>query len=287
MGSTHNIVINEDTGYGYAVGTRTCSGGLHIIDLKTNPARPAYVGCYAADGYTHDAQCLVYDGDDDTYEGHEICFNYNEDTLTIVDVSNKDKIVEISRTPYDFVQYSHQGWVTEDHNYLLLDDELDEDKYDGKSGNFPCLDSSNNAHTRTLIWDISDLAKPVHTADYCSPAVAIDHNLYIKGDYAYESNYESGLRVLDVSDIGEDTPTLNEIAFFDTFPERNSVQFNGAWSVFPLFEFDDASDAYVIVQDINRGLFILSDPAPADHISPKRKLKKAKEAQRRLAKAHQ
>jgi hypothetical protein len=40
-------------------------------------------------GYTHDAQCVVYSGPDATYKGREVCFNYNEDTLTIVDVSDK------------------------------------------------------------------------------------------------------------------------------------------------------------------------------------------------------
>jgi hypothetical protein len=29
---------------------------------------------------------------------------------------------------------------------------------------------------------------------------AIDHNLYIRGDLMYQSNYKSGLRILDISD---------------------------------------------------------------------------------------
>ena len=54
FGSSHNIVINEETGYLYAVGTKTCEGGPHIVDIR-DPANPTFVGCYADDGYTHDA----------------------------------------------------------------------------------------------------------------------------------------------------------------------------------------------------------------------------------------
>ena len=55
----HNMVINEDSDIGYVVGSdggaiSACAGGLHMIDL-TQPAKPAFVGCFSADGYTHDA----------------------------------------------------------------------------------------------------------------------------------------------------------------------------------------------------------------------------------------
>ncbi len=34
------------------------------------------------------------------YIGREICFNYNTDTLTIVDVTNKTYLIQLSRTGY-------------------------------------------------------------------------------------------------------------------------------------------------------------------------------------------
>lgn len=43
FGSAHNIVINEDTGFAYAVGTATESGGLHMINIQ-NPSSPVYAG---------------------------------------------------------------------------------------------------------------------------------------------------------------------------------------------------------------------------------------------------
>ena len=107
MTSTHNIVGNEDSGFMYAVGTRTCTGGLHMIDVR-DPPNPKFAGCFGNDGYVHDAQCVNYTGPDNRYTGHEICFCYNENTLTIVDVEDKGAIKMLSRVPYDNVYYTHQ-----------------------------------------------------------------------------------------------------------------------------------------------------------------------------------
>lgn len=82
VGSTHNIVLNEATGYAYLVGTKTCSGGLHMVDVRV-PTSPKYAGCYSEAGYTHDAECVTYKGPDTRYTGKEVCFNYNEDRLVI------------------------------------------------------------------------------------------------------------------------------------------------------------------------------------------------------------
>jgi subtilisin-like proprotein convertase family protein len=48
FGSAHNIVIDEDSGYAFAVGvssgTTTCSGGLHMIDISTPSATSGFPG---------------------------------------------------------------------------------------------------------------------------------------------------------------------------------------------------------------------------------------------------
>jgi hypothetical protein len=86
MGRTHNIVINEENKYAVAVGAQPrsdeCAAGLIFIDL-TDPSAPISPGCAAQDGYVHDAQCLVYRGPDSAYVGRDICYGYNEDTLTM------------------------------------------------------------------------------------------------------------------------------------------------------------------------------------------------------------
>ncbi|MCB0017946.1 MAG: choice-of-anchor B family protein, partial [Anaerolineales bacterium] len=235
FGSAHNVVINEDSGYAYGVGASTCSGGLHMVDI-TSPAAPTDAGCFAADGYTHDAQCVIYNGPDTAHQGAEICFNSNEDTLTIVDVSNKAAPAQLSRSGYAGSAYTHQGWLTEDQQYFLLDDELDEQN------------TGNN--TRTYIWDVTDLDSPTLIGSHLGSTAAIDHNMYVHQGVIYQANYRSGLRILEMSDIANGN--LSEIAYFDIFPSSDSASFNGAWSVFPYYE-----SGVVVVSGIEQGLFVL------------------------------
>ncbi|SFN11055.1 choice-of-anchor B family protein [Dokdonella immobilis] len=239
FGRAHNIVVNEASGYAYAVGSRQgnqqCGAGLHMIDMS-NPLVPTFAGCFSADGYTHDAQCVTYDGPDANFAGHEICFAANEDSLTIVDVSNKSAPIQIARKTYSGSGYTHQGWLTEDRRHFLIDDELDE---------------QNDGHnTRTYVWDVEDLIDPHLEFFHDGATAAIDHNMYVHEGYAYQSNYQSGLRILDLSQI--DSGTLSEAAFFDTYPASDSANFNGTWSNYPYY-----ASGVVGVSDINRGFFVL------------------------------
>jgi choice-of-anchor B domain-containing protein len=233
--TAHNIAINEDTGYAYVVGSNICGEGLHMVDVS-DPLNPVDAGCYAGDGYTHDAQCVIYQGPDTTHQGSEICFNSNEDTLTIVDVTNKAAPVQLSSTGYSGVGYTHQGWLTEDHAYFLLGDEKDEQDF---------------AHnTRTRVWDVSDLANPSVIGFYDASTPAIDHNIYVRGGLAYQANYRAGLRILDLANVA--SGALAEVAFFDIYPDDDDALFNGAWSVYPYF-----SSGVVVVSGIEQGLFVL------------------------------
>ncbi len=235
FGRSHNIVINEDSGFAYAVGSNVCSGGLVVVDIS-NPTSPRDVGCFSSDGYTHDAQCVNYNGPDNSHRGKEICVAYNEDTLTIVDVSNKTNPIQLSRTPYSGSNYTHQGWFLDDnHDIIIMNDELDE---------------QNRGHnTKTRIFDVSNLDSPQLLGEYLGPTGAIDHNLYTLNGLIYESNYRAGLRILSSENIR--SGLLEEVAFFDTIPGSNSAQFSGLWSnyIFP--------DGMVITSDIGTGLFVL------------------------------
>ena len=245
--TAHNLAINEDSGFAYAVGTNDCGGGLHMIDIQT-PTSPTAVGCFSADGDTHDAQCVNYAGPDLDHQGTEICFNSNEDTLTIVDVTNKAAPVMLSRTGYSGSRYTHQGWLTEDQAYFLLDDEEDE------------RDNPNVTNTRTYMWDVSDLDAPAVIGFHDSTTTATDHNQYVKGGYTYQSNYQAGLRILDITDIANGN--LSEAAFFDVYPGGDSTSFIGTWSNYPFFD-----SGIVIVSVIGQGLFILR-PNLVDSVNP-------------------
>jgi len=232
----HDLVVNTATGFAYGVGSNTCSGGLHMMDLKPDPVHPQFVGCFSNDGYTHDAQCVVYNGPDAQHVGKEICFASNTDTLTIVDVTNKAAPVMLSKTGYAGVGYTHQGWLTADQRYFLIDDELDE------------MDFGHP--TWTYIWDLVNLDAPLLMGHYTGPTNAIDHNQYIHQGYSYQSNYQAGLRILDVSAIA--SATLTEAAYFDVYPSGNNPSFNGTWNNYPFF-----ASGNVIVSGIEQGLFVL------------------------------
>ena len=244
----HNLAINEDSGFAYAVGTNTCDGGLHMINIQ-NPTNPTSAGCFSEGGYSHDAQCVNYIGPDPDHQGAEICFNSNTDTLTIVDMTNKAAPEMLSSAGYTGSGYTHQGWLTEDHTYFLLGDEYDE-------YNRPSFG------TTTYLWDISDLESPTLIGTHTSTTKATDHNQYVKGKYTYQSNYQAGLRVLDVTDIANGN--LTEVAFFDMVPDSDSpLLYEGAWGNYPFFD-----SGMVIVSVTRQGLFVLR-PNLVDRIQPK------------------
>ncbi|GAB5520116.1 MAG: hypothetical protein RhofKO_23670 [Rhodothermales bacterium] len=239
--NAHNIVINESTGFAYLVGSDTCGGGLHIVNIQ-DPMNPTFETCFAhpgtgrrGTGYTHDAQCIIYNGPDADYAGREICFNSNETAISIADVTDKSAIRAISTGTYPNARYIHQGWLTPDLRYFIQNDELDE------------LNGVVN-RTRTIIWDLEDLDSPELLTEYNAAVGSIDHNLYVIGDRAFLSNYTSGLRILDISDIANPV----EVGFFDTYPDDDDPRFDGAWTSYPFF-----NNGTVAVSSQGEGLFMV------------------------------
>ena len=253
--NVHNIVINEDSGFAYAVGSGSrgddlpaeCGApGFHAINIQ-DPQNPTFAGCFSdgasdtgpvsAPGYTHDAQCIMYDGPDTDYTGREICVGSNEDVVTFFDVTDKDDVRVISMAAYPGDAYTHQNWFTEDRRFVLANDELDEQ-------------TGTTATQRTLIFNTEDLDAPEFVGAYDSGMTTIDHNLYVVGNLNYQSNYQSGLRILDHSDIANGVMT--EVAYFDTYPQGTEINFAGQWSNYPYFE-----SGIVVANDSDNGLFIL------------------------------
>lgn len=250
VGKAHNIALNTDTGFAYIIGGNgegtTCGGGLHMVNVQT-PTAPSFAGCFAdpstgraSTGYTHDTQCVIYQGPDTDYQGNEVCFNANETALNIADVTNKNDPSTITNATYPQIGYVHQAWLTEDQRYLYVDDEFDE-----RQGS---VDS-----TRTMVYDVTNLDNPELVTTYKGPTGAIDHNQYIVDNYSYQANYQSGLRILNVA--APENPA--EVAYFDTYPSANDASFDGAWSVYPFYERN-----MVVVSSIGEGLFVLRPEPP-------------------------
>ncbi len=235
FGNAHNVVINEDTGYAYPVGTDTFNGGAHFVNIQ-DPQNPIAAGGHSANAYTHDAQVITYNGPDSDYSGEEIFIGANENQVAIVNVTEKDNPIEITTFGYSNLAYTHQGWFTEDQRYLIIGDELDEVNFGFDS--------------RTLVIDLSDLDNPLLHTSYTGTTTAIDHNGYVKENQYFLANYRAGVRVLDISQIAN--KSISEEGFFDTFPSSDSAGFDGVWSVYPYF-----TSGKIIVSDINSGLFVI------------------------------
>lgn len=255
IGSAHNVVTNEDSGFVYAVGgweddgvTPSCGNGLHMVDLN-DPATPSFAGCFEEHGYIHDAQCVIYDGPDGRYQGREICFNAvgplaagpdAGHAVSVVDVTDKDNPVALSFEEYPDAGYSHQGWLSDDQRFFFHGDELDEQIF--------------GVGTTTRVWDMQDLEAIDLVLVHEQDTTAIDHNMYVEGDRMFQSNYTAGLRVQDISGVDGAEPVITETGFFDVYPENDDPTFEGGtWSNYPFFR----QRNIVAVSSMDRGLFIL------------------------------
>ncbi|HSM06952.1 MAG TPA: choice-of-anchor B family protein [Longimicrobiales bacterium] len=251
IASAHNLAVNEETGFAYTVGNsgggQPC-GSIHMIDLR-DPLNPTFAGCYtdptvglSSTGGTHDAQCVLYRGPDAEHAGREICLAFSETAVSIGDVTDRDATRVLAQAQMPNTAYIHQGWLTDDHRYLYVNDELDE------------MNGLTDA-TRTMIWDLSDLDDPVLAGVYLAANNATDHNLYVRGNLMYQSNYAAGLRVIDITD----PVNPREVAYFDTAPFAPEVPgfFDGSWSNYPFFE-----SGNILVTSHKQGLFILRARPP-------------------------
>jgi choice-of-anchor B domain-containing protein len=253
--SAHNVVADTASRFLYIVGANgggeTCGGGLHMVDAR-QPERLSFAGCYNnpggsanSRGYTHDGQCLQYRGPDTRYTGRQICVGSNETEINIADVTDKANPVVIGRNSYPDVSYAHQGWFDDQQRYFYMNDEGDEL-------------AGVVTGTRTIVWDLAKLDDPVVARMYIGPVMASDHNLFVQGDRIFESNYGSGLRVLDISD----RTNPREIGFFDSAPMNDdgpghSAAQSGAWSNYPFFK-----NGIVVFTSVREGLFVVKVMGP-------------------------
>ena len=276
-GQAHNIAINIETGYAYTAGSGVAGNGrpgfgIHALNIS-DPSSPVLELQLPDFGYSHDAQIINYKGPDSDYFDKEIYVGSNETKVVFVDVTDKTSPQLISEFFYDD-EYTHQAWLTEDHSFALLGDELDE------------LDKSTqpwslktNVQTRTIVIDIRDLDNPILHFNYLSDTEAIDHNGYVLGSNYYLASYTSGMRVIDIINIEQ--KSFSEVGFFDTHADNHDHNlikntsnvwsdpgdhdgkkgqeieaFNGAWNVYPFFKSEN-----IIISDINSGLFIVKKKA--------------------------
>lgn len=240
-----NTVLDGYEAFIYITGSNQSSGAFQIYDLL-DPLNPALVTSPPiGTGYVHDATSMsITDARTaQCVNGHNPCelfIDFNESTVDIWDMTDKNNPFRISTTPYSGSQYTHSGWYSADKNYVFIQDELDEQRL--------------FVNTTLHVLDIKDLTAPTVTGIYVGSTKAIDHNGFTLGDSYYMSNYRRGLTILDVTD----PQVPDDLGFFDTFPSpvTDSANFDGAWGTYPFLP-----SGNLLVSDINNGLFVLKEQA--------------------------
>ncbi len=236
-----NVALPGRQPFLYIAGANIGGGAYRIYDL-TDPVAPVLVTAPpAGTGYMHDSTSMLITDNRTTqcanaHNPCEVLVDFNETSVDLWDVTEKSAPVRLSTTTYPTATYVHSGWPTEDNQYIVVHDELDE------------LRRSLNTHIYTL--DVSDLRVPSLVTSYTGGTTSTDHNGYTIGNRYYVSHYKRGLVIFDVTN----PRALTEVGSFDTYlsPSANSAGTDGAWGVYPFLP-----SGTLLVSDIENGMFLL------------------------------
>ncbi len=241
LATVHNISPGENGDYVYlCLANVNNRDGLIAVDVS-NPAAPSIAGTWdIAPGVgAHDVQVVTWQSG--PLAGRELAFASCEASgFYIGDVTDKLNMVTIGSATYPNKSYAHQGWLSSDRTKFFLGDELDE------------LLRPEVTTATTYVFDVADPAAPSYQTKFTNGTVATDHNLMARGDFIFEANYTTGLRVYDISLF----PIVFERGHFDTVPAVDGIGFGGAWGV-------DAClpSGNILVSDQSSGLFVLDASA--------------------------
>ncbi len=214
--NAHDLLI--DNGFCYVVGGDGI-GGMSILDLSdpVNPVRTAY---YTASGYIHD----IYVWNDTVVASTGYTEEYH-----LIDVTNKYSPQFISASAPISGIYAHSGWMTENKRYFYGTDE-----FNVRDLTVWDLQNRNSWNLVVPQWQLSNNSRI--------------HNLYILGNYAHVSYYTSGYVVLDITD-----PTNPQFdGQYDTYPQNNSSNYDGAWGCYPYLP-----SGNTLISDMSTGLWVL------------------------------
>ncbi len=214
----HNLWVGGDYLYAAGIGPGY-TGGLMMLDLQTDPWRPALAGIYD-NRYVHD----VYTRGDTAYSAE-----INDGLITILDVSDKSAPAELGSRSY-LNSFTHNTWLNDAGDVCFTTDEL--------------------TSAYVYAWDVSDptdIRQLDRIRSSLSNGGATPHNVHVLNDYLITSYYKDGIQIVDAS-----RPTnLVETGYYDTNPDVGGGT-SGCWGAYPYL-----NSGLILATDQTEGLFVL------------------------------
>ena len=151
--------------------------------------------------------------------------------------TDKLEQIQLSRTGYGGSAYTHQGWLTEDQRFFLVNDEGDEARLQASDAN---VDLGRVGPRCAGARQPLRRPDPVHRSQ---PLYSRQSRLRVELPQRPASPRRERGRAQGV---------LSEVGFFDIYPSDDTAAYNGAWSVYPFF-----ASGSVAVNGIEQGLFVV------------------------------
>lgn len=239
--SSHTITLDTMSGRIYLNGSNAASQGSVLLSVRDNPDKPELLAVIPQ------LQCKYIH--DSYVRGDTLYASSGNDGYCIYDMNDytNPKFLAAESTG----GYNHNSWITTDGRYAYYTEEVPK----GLPIRIVDLQKLGAGEIKMVGSFLDNLLDPTATAKE-----AIAHNLYIRDNLLFVSQYEDGLLVYDISKPLQ--PVLR--AFYDTHPQN--IQYNtyyGNWGNYPWLP-----SGNILTSDMQNGLSILKLDKSVDTATP-------------------
>jgi len=224
---SHTITLDTLNGHIYLNGTNVVNNGSLILDVSQNPDQPSLVAAVTLEGgYIHDS-----------YVRHDTLYASSGNAgLYVYDFTNP--LAPVTLGSVETGGYNHLSWLTKSGEYAYYTEEIP------KGRPIQIVNMKNQ-----LNGDFEVVGSFLDNLTPTAGSLAIPHNIYIKDELLYNSQYEDGLLVYDIS--APLNPVL--VAYYDTHPQNTIYNgYYGCWGNYPWLP-----SGTIIASDMQNGLNLL------------------------------